>query len=86
MLIRPNTMCPALMLAASRIDSVIGRTIILTVSTRTRNGFRSAGAPAGRRPAAVEDGFRMALEIIKDIHSGILKDRVMARWLVFLNT
>lgn len=86
MLIRPSTMCPALMLAASRMDRVIGRTIILTVSTKTRNGFRSAGAPAGRRPAAVEDGFRIALEMIKDIHKGTLKDKVMARWLVFLNT
>lgn len=74
------------MLAASRIDSVIGRTRILTVSTRTRNGLRRAGAPAGSRPAAVEDGLRMALEIIRDIHSGMLRDRVMARWLVFLNT
>lgn len=86
MLINPRTMWPALMLAASRIERVTGRTRILTVSTRTRKGLRSAGAPAGRRPAAVEEGFRIALEIIRDIHRGILRDKVIARWLVFLNT
>lgn len=49
-------MCPALMLATSRIESVIGRTQSLTVSTKTRNGLRAAGAPPGRRLAAAEEG------------------------------
>ena len=42
-------MCPALMLAASRNDRVRGRTRILDVSIRTRNGFSQSGAPSGRR-------------------------------------
>jgi len=42
-------MCPALMLAASRNDSVIGRTMILVVSIITRNGFSQSGAPSGRK-------------------------------------
>ena len=45
-------MCPALMLAASRNDRVIGRTRILVVSIRTRNGFSHEGAPPGRSEAA----------------------------------
>jgi len=37
------------MLAASRNDSVAGRTIILVVSISTRNGFSQSGAPSGRK-------------------------------------
>lgn len=47
--IRPSTMCPALMLAASRNDRVIGRTVTLVDSIRTRNGFSQSGAPSGRK-------------------------------------
>lgn len=42
-------MCPAVMLAASRKDRVIGRTTVLIVSMRTRNGFSQIGAPSGRK-------------------------------------
>lgn len=42
-------MCPALMLAANRKDSVKGRTMILVVSIKTRNGFNQSGAPSGRK-------------------------------------
>ena len=42
---------PAVMLAASRKASVIGRTENLRDSTKTRNGFSHAGAPLGRRDA-----------------------------------
>lgn len=47
--IRLKTMWPAVMLAASRNDRVIGRTKILVVSMRTRNGFSHSGAPSGRK-------------------------------------
>lgn len=45
--IRTITMWPALILAASRNDSVIGRTENLDDSTITRNGFSQGGAPPG---------------------------------------
>lgn len=37
--IRDRTTWPAVMLAASRNERVMGRTIILVVSIRTRKGF-----------------------------------------------
>jgi hypothetical protein len=46
---RPITICPALILAASRNDRVIGRTTIEDVSIKTRNGFNHVGAPSGNR-------------------------------------
>jgi hypothetical protein len=42
-------MWPALMFAASRKDSVSGRTKTLVVSIRTKNGFNQSGAPSGRK-------------------------------------
>jgi hypothetical protein len=46
---RLRTICPALMLAASRNDRVRGRTKILVVSIKTRNGLSQSGAPSGRK-------------------------------------
>jgi hypothetical protein len=46
-----RTICPALIFAASRKDSVAGRTKILVVSIRTRNGFNQSGAPSGKKCA-----------------------------------
>ena len=51
-LIKVKTICPALILAAKRKDKVIGRTIILTVSIKIKNGFNQLGAPDGRRDAS----------------------------------
>lgn len=45
--IRTITIWPALILAARRNDSVIGRTENLDDSTITRNGFNQGGAPPG---------------------------------------
>jgi len=42
-------MCPALILAARRNDKVIGRTVTLVVSIRTRKGLSQSGAPSGRK-------------------------------------
>ena len=55
-LARVNIMCPALILAASRKERVIGRTKVLSVSIMTRNGFSHIGAPEGSRWAAKEAG------------------------------
>jgi|HubBroStandDraft_2_1064218.scaffolds.fasta_scaffold489862_2 hypothetical protein len=52
-LIRLSTICPALMFAASRNARVSGRTEILVVSIRIKNGFSQVGAPSGSRCATV---------------------------------
>lgn len=55
-LARVNIMCPAVMLAASRNERVIGRIRVLKVSITTRRGFSHIGAPEGKRWAANEAG------------------------------
>jgi len=79
-------MWPALMLAISRTERVIGRTAILTVSIRTRKGFRRAGAPIGSKPATTEEGLKKTPETSKDNHRGKPKERETARCLVGLKT
>lgn len=81
-----STTCPALMLAASRKDRVMGRSKILTVSISTRNGFSQSGAPEGRREAAKYDGELRMEERIKASHIGSPRLSVNRRWLVDLNT
>lgn len=44
-----NMMCPALMFARSRKHRVIGRTIILIISTKDKKGIRYHGVLAGKR-------------------------------------
>ena len=46
--IRASTIWPALILAASRKERVIGRTVTLIVSMMTRKGLSQSGAPPGR--------------------------------------
>lgn len=79
-------MCPALMLAASRNDRVIGRTTVLTVSIKMRKGFSQAGAPAGRSAARVVIGLKQALDKIRASHRGRPNERVKIRWDEALNT
>ena len=79
-------MCPALILAISRTERVIGRAMILTVSIRTKKGFRGAGAPIGRRAATADLGIKTAPEIIIDSHKGNPNVKETARWLVALKT
>lgn len=67
------------MLAASRNESVAGRTTVLIVSARVRNGFNQAGAPSGRRAAINEEIFCFADLIIKANHRGNPKVRVNRR-------
>ena len=83
---RPRTICPALILAASRNDRVMGRIAILRVSMITRKGFSQAGAPLGNRDAAHLDGFEVAPDKIRANHIGRPKDKVRNKCLDLLNT
>ena len=80
-----NTICPALIFAASRNDRVNGRTIILVVSISTRNGFNQSGAPSGRKCATDALGDLENLEIIILNHSGNPNLSVKIKCLEFLN-
>jgi len=70
MLISPSTICPALMLAANRNDSVSGRTRILVVSIKIRNGFSQSGAPSGNKCATDALGDFENVDKMKDSHIG----------------
>lgn len=63
-------MCPALIFAARRNDSVIGRTIILKDSIIIKAGESQEGAPDGRNLAANCEGELIKDEIIRDNQSG----------------
>jgi phage gp45-like len=67
------------MFAASRNESVRGRTSTLVDSIRTRNGFSQSGAPSGRKCAVVFLGAYRNLEMIILSHSGNPIVRVMIR-------
>jgi hypothetical protein len=82
---RDRTMWPAVMFAASRKDSVSGRTITLVDSIRTRNGFSQSGAPSGRKCAVDCLGACVNLEIIILNHSGNPIVSVIIRCLERLN-
>lgn len=79
-------MWPALMLAASRKERVMGRRHILMVSINTKKGFNQSGAPAGRRWAAKDEGDHVIEVRIRESHKGRPKVRVIRRWLVGLKT
>jgi hypothetical protein len=82
---RLRTMCPALMLAASRKDRVAGRTMILVVSISTRNGFSQSGAPSGRKCATDAFGLFVNVDNIILSHRGNPKLSVKIRCLDVLN-
>jgi hypothetical protein len=68
--INPNTMWPALILAAKRNDRVRGRTKMLVVSIKTRNGLSQSGAPSGRKWAIDFIGLFVKVDRIILIHRG----------------
>jgi hypothetical protein len=72
------------MLAARRKDRVIGRTVTLVVSIRTRNGFNQSGAPSGRKCAIDFLIDFMNLDIIIDSHKGSPNTNVKIRCLEVL--
>jgi hypothetical protein len=80
-LISVRTICPAVMLAASRNDRVIGRTVTLIVSIITRNGFSQSGAPSGRKCAIDFFGLNAKDESIILSHIGRPIDRVKIKCL-----
>lgn len=84
-LARPKTMWPALIFAANRNESVSGRTLILTVSIKIKNGFNHVGAPSGRKCATNCLIFSDILEIIIDNHRGRPRDKVNIKCLVILS-
>jgi len=80
-LINDRIMCPALIFAANRNDSVIGRIEILVVSIRMRNGFSHAGALFGKNCAIKYLGLYIILDIIIANHIGSPKTSVKIRCL-----
>ena len=80
-----RTICPAVMLAASRKERVSGRESVLRVSTRTRNGVSQEGAPLGERLAVVCMMLNVMAERIIVSHNGKPKLAVNKMWLVRLN-
>jgi len=78
---RVITICPALILAASRNERVIGRTRVLMVSIRTKKGLSQSGAPPGRSLAINVLGEFVKDDIIKDSQKGSPRDRVMIKCL-----
>ena len=80
-----STMCPAVMLAASRKERVSGRERVLRVSTRTRNGVSQDGAPLGARLAVVWVMLNVRADRIIDSHRGRPRLAVNRMCLVKLN-
>ena len=80
-LTKVKTICPAVILAANRNESVIGRTKILVVSINTRKGFNQSGAPSGRKWAVEALKFMKIDEIIRLSHKGNPILRVIIKWL-----
>jgi len=79
-------MCPAPIFAAKRTDKVIGRTPTLTVSTRTKKGFKGAGAPEGKKWERNPTGLQKALESRRLNQKGTAIEKEITRWLVDLKT
>lgn len=74
-------MCPAVMFAANRNDSVIGRTKILVVSIITKKGFSHSGAPSGKKCATDFLGEYANDDRISDSHIGRPIDSVIIKCL-----
>lgn len=69
--------CPAVMLAISRIDRVIGRIMILIVSIRTMNGIKAGGVPWGSKDLAVDIGDLVKLNSKGRAHKDSLIGRII---------
>jgi len=76
---RLNIMCPALILANRRKHRVIGRTIILTISTNLKKGIKYQGVLVGSREDADEGFTRKIITLAnhRDSAAPKLKDRVV---------
>ena len=78
-LIIPKITCPALIFAANRKESVIGRIIDLSTSTTPRKGAIGLGAFSGRKRALLFFVFLRTAVVIKVNHSGRAILRVTSR-------
>lgn len=72
---------PAIIFAANRTDSVIGRIMFLTSSIKTIKGIKTGGVPKGTRCAKKFNILFTSLKIIKPSHRGRAKASVTAKWL-----
>lgn len=74
-----NIICPALILAKRRKHKVIGRTIILIISTRDKKGIKYQGVLAGNREEA-DEGFTKKIRTLANHKANAaarLKDNVV---------
>ena len=78
--------CPATILAIKRTARVRGRIMFLIDSIKTINGMRILGVLWGTKCANMCFIWLNQPYIIKESHKGILKDRVIVRCLVDVNT
>lgn len=76
---------PAIIFAAKRTDSVIGRIMFLIISIRTMKGIKGAGVPAGTRCAKNSVILFNKLNEIKANQKGRAKASVIAKCLVAVN-
>jgi hypothetical protein len=67
------------MLAVSRKARVKGRISVLRDSTKTRNGARKSGAPLGINAPRTFAGELEIPVIIRPVHSGRARGKVIAR-------
>lgn len=79
---RVNRRCPAIILAANRTESVIGRMMFLINSMITMNGIRTGGVPVGIKCAKNSVRLLIRLNKINPNHKGRAKDSVIVRCLV----
>jgi len=79
-----NRRCPATILAASRIDKVIGRITFLTVSIMTITGIRNEGVPRGTKWANKLLYWNIIENNIVPSQIGKANTRVIDRWLVLV--
>ena len=83
---RVKRRCPAIILAASRTESVRGRMMFLTSSIKTMKGMRGAGVPVGTKCASMEVVTEVQAKSICPNHKGKASLIVQERWLLDVKT
>ena len=79
-----NNKWPATILAANRIDNVIGRIIFLTVSIITIIGIKNEGVPKGTKWANNLLYWKIIENTIVPNQIGNAKTKVIDKWLVLV--
>lgn len=83
---RAIRMWPAVKLAASRTERVIGRIIWLTLSINTINCERKIGVDNGTKWLSAWFQLRRILNIKNPSQKGRIRERATDRWAVIVNT